>query len=115
MFIIALASMLMGSINYNNNLGFLFTFFLGSMALVSIVHTYGNIKGIAVEAIRTHPIFESQDAVFEVVLQHLPDTHFGLRFRLKQSRETLVRSTAEIGNQVAVTVRSPKRGRSSSP
>ncbi len=111
MFIIALACMLMGSINYNNNLGFLFTFLLGSMALVSIAHTYGNIKGIAVETVRTQPIFESQDAVFEIILQHMPATHYGLRFHLNQSQETLVASTAESGNQIPVTIKSPKRGR----
>jgi len=111
MFIIALAGMLMGSMNYNNNLGFLFTFLLGSMALVSIVHTYGNIKGIAVEAVRCQPAFESQDAVFEIILPHLPTTHFGLRFRLNESQETFVRSTAETGNRVSVIIPSPKRGR----
>ncbi len=111
MFIIALACMLMGSINYNNNLGFLFTFLLGSMALVSIVHTYRNIKGITVEAIRSQPVFESQDAIFEITLPHLPTTHFGLRFCLNESQETLVRSTAATGNHVSVIVASPKRGR----
>jgi len=111
MFVIALACMLMGSINYNNNLGFLFTFLLGSMVLVSIFHTHGNIKGIAVAAIRSSPIFESQDAVFEVILQHLPADYFGLRFRLNNSQETLIQATAEIGHRVAVIVKSPKRGR----
>ncbi len=111
LFIIALACMLMGSINYNNNLGFLFTFLLGSMALVSILHTYGNINGIAAEDIRSQPVFESQDAVFEVTLRDLPAAHFGLRFRLNESQETLVRSTAETGNHVSVIVISPKRGR----
>ena len=111
MFVIALACMLMGSINYNNNLGFLFTFLLGSMALVSIMHTYGNIKDIAVETIRSQPIFESQDAVFEVVLQQLSKPHFGLRFQLNESQETVIRSTAKIGNHLSVVVRSPQRGR----
>ena len=111
MFIIALVSMLLGSINYNNNLGFLFTFLLGSMAFVSIIHTYGNIKSIAVEAIRSQPVFESQDAVFEVTLKPRPTPYFGLRFGLNDSQETLVRSTAEIGNHVAMIVKSPRRGR----
>ena len=111
LFIIALACMLMGSINYNNNLGFLFTFLLGSMALVSIFHTYRNIDGISVKNIRSHPVFESQDAVFEVTLQHGPYDHFGLRIRLNASEETLVRSTAESGTHVSVVVASPQRGR----
>jgi uncharacterized protein (DUF58 family) len=111
MFVIVLACMLMGSINYNNNLGFLFTFLLGSMALVSIIHTYSNIKDIAVETIRSQPIFESQDAVFEVVLQQLSKPHFGLRFQLNESQETVIRSTAKNGDHVSVVVRSPHRGR----
>ena len=111
MFVIALMCMLMGSINYNNNLGFLFTFLLGSMVLVSIFHTYGNIKGIAVAAIQSQAIFESQDAVFEIMLQNLPASSFGLRFRLNQSQETLIQTTADMGHRVAVIVKSPKRGR----
>jgi len=110
MFLIALVCMLLGSINYNNNLGFLFTFLLGSMAVVSILHTYANVKNVTVEAIRSQPVFESQDAVFDVILQHLPAPYFGLRFRLNDSQETIVQTTAEIGNRVAVIVSSPKRG-----
>ncbi len=111
LFMIALVCMLLGSINYNNNLGFLFTFLLGSMVLVSIFHTYGNIKGIAVKSIRAQPIFESQDAVFDLTLRQLSKAYFNLGFRLNLSQETFVRSTTQTGNHVLVIIAGPKRGR----
>ena len=38
-FIALVLSMFLGSLNYNNNLGFLLTFLLGSIAFVSIANT----------------------------------------------------------------------------
>jgi len=38
-----LMAMLIGSINYNNSLGFLLTFTLVGLGLVSILHTFRNL------------------------------------------------------------------------
>ena len=60
LFVVVLLGMLMGSINYNNNLGFIFTFLLGSMMLISLVHSYRNIQGIKLDDIQARPVFASQ-------------------------------------------------------
>ena len=39
-FVVVLTLMLIGSINYNNSLGYLLTFLLGSLSIVAILHTY---------------------------------------------------------------------------
>ena len=49
-FMLMLLGMFLGSINYNNNLGFLLTFLLGSMAFVSIFYTYKNMRGMHLAA-----------------------------------------------------------------
>ena len=56
-FILVLFAMLLGSMNHNNNLGFLLTFLLSGMALVSILHTYRNMIGLEILSVAATPIF----------------------------------------------------------
>jgi uncharacterized protein (DUF58 family) len=60
--------MLLGSLNYQNNLGLLFTFFLASVALVAMHHTWFNLLGLSVQARGGPPVFVGDDASFEVVV-----------------------------------------------
>ena len=81
MFSLALLTMLTGSINYNLSLGYVLTFLLGSMALVSILHTFRNMAQLSVRAGKTPAIFASQPAVFTVCLDNpgtLPRHSVGL-------------------------------------
>jgi uncharacterized protein (DUF58 family) len=111
LYIVVLLGMLMGSINYNNNLGFLFTFLLGSMLLVSLVHSYKNIRGIAVDEIQVQPVFETQDAIFELKLHLLPRQRMAVRFRLDETEETLVDTVPGSCVRVSVALPARKRGR----
>lgn len=52
-----LLGMLAAAINYTNNLAFLLTFLLGSMAIVSAIHAYANMAGLRVEDARLLPAF----------------------------------------------------------
>lgn len=111
LFVAALLGMLMGSINYNNNLGFLFTFLLGSMILVSLVHSYGNIRGITVDEIQALPVFETQDAIFELKLHLAPRQRIAVRFRLDNSEETPVDMEPDSCVRVSLVLPARKRGR----
>lgn len=59
-----LVVMLLGSINYANSLGFLLTFLLGGLALVSILYTYLNLAGLEISAARCEPVFAGEPASF---------------------------------------------------
>jgi len=63
-FILLLLGMFIGSLNYANNLGYLLTFLLGSMALVSVAQTYKNISGLKILAAQTNPVFAGESAGF---------------------------------------------------
>lgn len=63
LFLLVLAGMLLGSVNYNNNLGFLLTFLLGSMAFVSILHTHKNLLGIEIRSATPQPVFAGERAI----------------------------------------------------
>lgn len=64
LFLTILIAMLLGSINYNNNAGFTLVFLLGTMALISLFHSYKNLVGL--EVIQTHvqPVFIGESMVF---------------------------------------------------
>lgn len=65
-FATALAVMLAGSMNYNNSLGYVLTFMLTGLALVSLLHTYRNLAGLRVSARPAPPVFAGGAARFPV-------------------------------------------------
>jgi len=46
LFLVVLGAMLLGAVNYNNNLAFLLVFLLGGITLVGLLHTYRNLYGL---------------------------------------------------------------------
>src|SRR6185503_4845476 len=65
-FAFALILMLLGSINYNLSLGYVLTFLLAGMAVVSILHTFRNLAYLGVSAGRVEPVFAGDTAPFLV-------------------------------------------------
>lgn len=66
MFAFVLALLLVGSINYAVGLGFAFTFLLGGLGLVSILHTYRNLAGLTLHPGKCEPVFAGQTALFRI-------------------------------------------------
>lgn len=60
--------MLLGSLNYNNNLALMLTFLLGGMLLIAPVHTYRNLAGLEVTSCRAPPVFAGRKASFALLL-----------------------------------------------
>lgn len=83
MFATALAMMLVGSINYTLALGYMLTFSLSGMALVSILHTYRNLGGLVVHAGRVEPAYAGESAVFEI---HCENPNAYARYSLAATR-----------------------------
>lgn len=69
-FAFLLMLMLLGSINYGNSMGFVLTFLLASLALVSILHTWRNLARLTVRAGHSEPVFAGQHARIEVCLDN---------------------------------------------
>lgn len=65
--------MLLGSLNYNNNLALLLTFLLGGVMLIAPVHTYRNLAGLRVVSCQAPPVFCGRDALFALLLANAGD------------------------------------------
>ena len=63
-FAVALVLMLIGSINYNLSLGYVLTFLLAGMAIVSILHTFRNLAHLTLLAGKVEPVFAGDTARF---------------------------------------------------
>ncbi len=62
--------MLLGSINYDNNLAFLLTFLLAGMGLVAILHTFRNIVGLSFSVGKVFPAFAGLPAKVQVIVEN---------------------------------------------
>src|SRR2546422_270240 len=65
--------MLIGSINYNLSLGYVLTFLLAGVGIVSILHTFRNLAHLYVSAGRVAPVFARDTAQFELVFENKSD------------------------------------------
>ena len=66
LFALLLLALLIGSINYNNNLGFFLTFLLASTGFVSIFHTYVNLQGLEISRIEAEEMFAGDPVTLKV-------------------------------------------------
>ncbi len=60
--------MLLGCINYNLGLGYVLTFLMSALAVVSILHTFRNLVRLQLTAGRPEPVFAGDMALFPVLL-----------------------------------------------
>ncbi len=110
LFMLVLFGMLMGSVNYNNNLGFLLTFLLGSMSFVSMMHTYRNLLGLEIVSVRSFPVFAGENARFSVIVRGGKAGRTALRFQLPGGREVCRDILPEQDNDVDISIPAKKRG-----
>jgi uncharacterized protein (DUF58 family) len=61
-------SMLLGSMNYNNNLSFVLTFLLASLGFISMHQCQRNLVGLELSFAGVEPVFAGQRAVFKIAI-----------------------------------------------
>lgn len=68
-FLLALILMLIGSVNYKNNLGFLLTFLLLAMTFISMFVTYLNLLHIEIKSYQTIPVFAGESMPINLLVR----------------------------------------------
>lgn len=103
--------MLLGSLNYNNNLALMLTFLLGGMLLIAPVHTYRNLAGLEITSCQAPPVFAGETARFALLLANPGD---GFRSTVRGwNGETEDRASLEPDGEARLTLarRARRRGR----
>ena len=110
-FFALLLAMLLAGINYENNLVFAFTFLLGGMFVVAVLHTYANLAGLRLSVLPVRPVFAGERAVFSV---HLRDEgrrcHDNIELWWRQGEPAEARLVAGGENLSALHLPAPRRG-----
>ncbi|MBN8511097.1 MAG: DUF58 domain-containing protein [Burkholderiales bacterium] len=88
-FAATLLIMLLASINYQLNLGYVLTFLLAGAGLVSIQLTHGTLRGLTLRLKPPAPVFAGEAAALEVVLSSPGGTRHGvgLHFHDRQQEQ----------------------------
>lgn len=110
MFLLVLTAMLAGSINYNNNLGFMLVFLLGSMAVVSMIHTHRNLVGFKILSVSARPVFAQETAVFVLMISPEGRRRNALEFFFEKPRPAIENLAADAEARISVRAAAPKRG-----
>jgi uncharacterized protein (DUF58 family) len=107
---LALILMLIGSVNYNLSLGYVLTFLLAGVAVISILHTFRNLVHLAVSAGRVAPVFAGDAAHFELQIENSrDDARHAIHFVCEEEDVTIELPGGRIA-QVRIAVPTARRG-----
>ncbi|HJN49127.1 MAG: DUF58 domain-containing protein [Pseudomonadales bacterium] len=110
-FALMLFVMVIAAINYQNSLIFSITFLLGSLFVVSILHTYRNLSGLTLSAGSTRAAFAGEDAEFSVIVSRQGDRTFeAIHLGWKDSMLRIVDLVDDEESKVRLYVGTSKRG-----
>ena len=104
-FLLLLAIMLVGAINYQNSLVYGLTFTLLSLFWVALHHTYRNLAGVQLRATGGRPVFAGEQAPLGLVLSSSRREHQALR--LSWSKAGLHTVDVPAGGEQALTLYYP--------
>jgi len=94
--------LLVASINYQLNLGYLLTFLLAGSALASMPVSHATLRGLGLSLITPDPVFAGSSAVIDVTLQNRRrNTRFGIGLAVANSKQWV---WADVPAQGSTTV-----------
>jgi len=82
MFALTLIVLLLASVNYQLNLGYILTFLLAGSGIVSMHVTHGTLRGLTLHLRPVAPAFAGSPAVLDVVMSSPSSPRFGVGLRL---------------------------------
>jgi uncharacterized protein (DUF58 family) len=108
---LSLTLMLLTAINYQNNMSYALTFLLATLFIVATLHTYANLSGLTIRALRARPAFPGQQSEFEVQIERGKQRdHFALHLKWPESTEGLVNLVDKDRVQVRLHTAVGRRG-----
>jgi uncharacterized protein (DUF58 family) len=110
LFLTILFAMLLGSINYNNNLGFLLVFLLGSITLVSMIHTYRNLLGTEIISVSAPPVFAGKPALFKFLIRAGSVRRSAIGIKMDEEYTVFENIAEKSEETIAVKIRADFRG-----
>ena len=103
--------MLMAAINYQNNMSYALTFLLATLFIIATLHTFANLSGLTIRALRAQSTFPGQQSKFDVLIERGKQRdHFALYMKWPESTDALVSLVDEDRVRVQLHTAVGKRG-----
>ncbi len=100
---LSLLLMLTTAVNYQNNMIYALTFLLATLFVIATLHTYANLSGLTIRALRAQPVFPGQLSEFDIQLERTKQrAHFALYLKWPESTEALVSLVNEDSSRVSL-------------
>jgi uncharacterized protein (DUF58 family) len=118
LFAITLFVLLLASINYQLNLGYVLTFLLAGSGAVSMHLTHATLRGLTLHLRAPAPVFAEEPALLEAVLSSPGSERFGIGMRIESAPWiTMAWVDVPAGGQFTARVSfvPPRRGRHAVP
>jgi uncharacterized protein (DUF58 family) len=110
-FLLVLAVMLLAAINYQNNMAFALTFLLANLFVIAVLHTFANMAGLTIHAVRATPVFAGQHSEFEIMFSRSSKRHYyGIHAGWKGGDSVTVSLTRQDEVHAQLFVESERRG-----
>ena len=105
MFGLTLLVLLVASVNYQLNLGYVLTFLLAGSGVVSMHLTHATLRGLTLHLKPVAPVFAESPAVLDVVLTAPAKARFGIGLKIvSTSVSTLAWTNVPAGGQATVQI-----------
>jgi uncharacterized protein (DUF58 family) len=106
-----LLAMLFGAINYGNSLAYALAFLLASMALISTLHTYRNLRQLRLRGGHCAPVFQGEPARYSLTLANPGSTpRFAVSVANMENDESVVDLGPGEAANIELTRRTRRRG-----
>ena len=110
-FAIILLVMLVGAINYNNSLGYLFTFFLASLSIVAILHTYRNVLRLQIKMGKPRSVFSGETAMVPLFLnQQHTESRYALHMFFDREKSKTLNDINSLHIEIQLPLQTHQRG-----
>lgn len=108
---LCLLVMLMTAINFQNNMSYALTFLLATLFIIATLHTFANLSGLTIRALRAQSAFPGQQCEFDVQIERGKQRdHFALHLSWPDSSESLVNLVDQDAIQVQLHMAVGSRG-----
>ncbi len=110
-FALIIFAMLMGAMNYNNNMGFALTFLLTGVGIISIYHCHRNLAGVCVHYLGGNPVFVGDEMRFQFALENQsPKSRWQMRVDWDKNHEVCDRLSGESRQDLTLHLATRQRG-----
>jgi len=102
MYAAVLFILLLGSLNYANNIGFILTFLLSAVGIVAMHHCHRNLTGLQIAFVTSDPVFAKQSARVEFTLTSSHD-----RWQVEAGWDTDTQVSVDTDGHVRIRLNLP--------